>query len=289
MTLPFIVIDQNQLQRADLIAAIVERCRSLDLQLLIPDVSGFEFSNAKNPHQTWRRGLQHIAPNFELVVTSHPMHHIWQIEGESGDTSEIVDHGATEIFKRLLCQIASGDESGLLEMIEGPVKHKMNESLDLWSDPEQFKSAMRTIYDHIKSSMSDATIKALRRTPEDGISDWLSSADGATLIFKGINSRCSSSENALKLTVSPSILGGFVSGMAALALYWLAFGGFDSARAEIISNDLHDLEYAVLGARCHSLATDDKRLKMICNAIKRGTAGREEWFKKVIDRGIMNA
>ena len=50
-----------------------------------------------------------------------------------------------------------------------------------------------------------------------------------------------------------SAYGGFLSGMAAIAPYWLAFGGLDAAKPEAVTNDLHDLEYGILGALSHSL------------------------------------
>ncbi len=77
--------------------------------------------------------------------------------------------------------------------------------------------------------------------------------------------------------------------MAALGLYWLAVGGLDTAKPEAVTNDLHDLEYGIVGALSRSLLTVDKRLKVIHQAIKDGYVGREEWFARARSVGSEKA
>lgn len=71
-----------------------------------------------------------------------------------------------------------------------------------------------------------------------------------------------------------------MSGMAAIGLYWLAFGGLEGAKPKSVENDLHDLEYAIIGSLSHSLLTADKRLNVIYRAIKSGYLGRKAWFTR---------
>jgi hypothetical protein len=51
-------------------------------------------------------------------------------------------------------------------------------------------------------------------------------------------------------------------------------GGIDSAKEKIFSNDIEDVEYAVLGARCRGLISKDKRANRIYDALCAGYAFR---------------
>ncbi len=290
MTLPFIVVDQNQLREADIIASVLDRCCRENLQLLIPEGAGFEFSKGSDPFRTWILSLKPLAPCAEFVVVGKKITEIWRDEIEKGHAcTDVIEHGATILFRRKLQQIAAGDESGVRSLIDGPVKQLMPESLAHWSKHGQIKSVIRTHYDSLKSSLTHATIKDLRNAPVDAMIAWLSSADGVRFVFQGIQSRGASSEAALRLAVGPSAIGGFISGMAAMSLYWLAFGGLEAAKPEAITNDLHDLEYAVLGALSNSMLSNDKRLKVIHQAITGGTDGRARWFARALDVGPARA
>jgi hypothetical protein len=77
--------------------------------------------------------------------------------------------------------------------------------------------------------------------------------------------------------------------MAAIVLYWLGAGGLDVADPKKATNDLHDLEYAILGALSHDLVTVDKRLGAIQQAIRGGYAGRGEWVDRALSVGPANA
>ena len=162
----------------------------------------------------------------------------------------------------------------------------MPESLTHWSNHDQNKSLILTVRDSLRSSLTDATIKDLRNHTVNAMIAWLSSVDGVRFVFEGIQSRIASSETALRLAFGPSAIGGLVSGMCSMGLYWLAFGGLDTAKSEALTNDLHDLEYAVLGALSNSLLSNDKRLNVIHQAIRGGTEGRARWFARALDVGL---
>lgn len=290
MTMPFIVVDQNQLRQTDAIESALDRCCRENLQLLIPDGAGFEFSKGSDPHQTWICSLHQLAPYAELVVAGRKITEILRDEIKIGiPCVDVTDHGATNIFRRVLHQIAVGDESGVRDLIDGPVTRLMPESLTHWSNHDLNKSMILTIRDSLKSSLAIATIKNLRNHKVDAMIDWLSSVDGVKFVLQGIQSRGASSETALRLAVEPSAVGGFVSGMVSMGLYWLAFNGLDSAKSKALTNDLHDLEYAVLGSLSNSLLSKDKRLNTIHQAIRGGTEGRERWFDRALDVGPKNA
>jgi hypothetical protein len=86
-------------------------------------------------------------------------------------------------------------------------------------------------------------------------------------VFQGIKARGADEQAAYELTRTPSVSAGFISAIAGLALDWLAFGGLESTRSPTLSGDLNDIEYVVLGALSHSLATADKRAMLLCEAV----------------------
>ncbi len=197
----------------------------------------------------------------------------------------IVDDAATELFRNLLRQIDSGNEIALRNLIVGSVMRLMPTSLDHWSNHVKHKVLLRTVRDCLKAQLAATTIKDLRTKTDDAMISWLSSAEGVRFVFQGIQARGASNEGALRLATEPSAYGGFLSGIAAIGLYWLAFGGLDEAKPEAVTNDLHDLEYGILGALSHSLLTADKRLRVIHQAIRRGHVGREQWFTRACNVG----
>lgn len=234
--------------------------------------------------------MQLLAPYAELVAVGRKITDIWRDEIEIGLASaDIIEHGATEHFRKILEQIASGDESGIRSLIDGPVKRLMPESLTHCSNHDQNKLLIIGVYDWLRSSLTNSTIKDLRNHTADAMIAWLSSVDGVRFVFQGIQSRGTNTETALQLAIAPSAMGGLVSGMASMGLYWLAFGGLDAAKPEAATNDLLDLEYAVLGTLSHSLLTNDKRLNVIHRAMRGGTEGRARRFARTIDIGPENA
>jgi hypothetical protein len=290
MPIPFVVVDQNQMRCADVIVAAIEQCRREHLQILMPDVAGFEFSKVisrgGDPFQTWQASLQVIAPFSEYVVLGRKLTDVWKEEiSEGAPCARIVDDGATELFRNLLRQINSGNESGLRDLIHGSVMQLMPTSLDHWSNHEEHRVMLCTVRDWLRSQLAEATIKDLRTRKADGMLAWLSSADGVRFVFQRIQARVASPAAALRLAIEPSAYGGFLSGMAAIGLYWLAFGGLDQAKPEAVTNDLHDLDYGVLGALSHSLLTVDKRLRVIHQAIRDGYVGRGQWLTRACSVG----
>ena len=285
MPFPFIVVDQNQFRNPSAAAAIFDRCCRERLQILIPDGAGFELSKGSDPYSTWVQTLTPIAAYSELVVVGRKITEICRDEFASGyPSTTLVDVSGTERFRDLLRQLASGDESGIRNVIEGPVKRLKPASMDQWSNHDQIKSLIVTVRDSINSSLTFAMIKDLRKHNVDAMCAWLASSTGVRFIFQFLKSRGATSATALRLAVTPSVLGFFVSGIAAMALYWIAFGGLDAVPPKAATNDIHDLEYAVLGALSATMSSNDKRLNAILQAIK-GGFGRPQWFVRALDVG----
>lgn len=184
--------------------------------------------------------------------------------------------------RALLRDLAQEEFVKLNEMIDGPVRQLMPASLVVWDDSEEHRRWIVTIRDTLRSTMTDETLKRVRNKPAGALSEWLSSVDGIRFVFQGINSRLGNAVPSLCLASSPSVNASFVSGLAAVAIHWLAFGGLEAAAPAKSTNDLLDIEYATLGSLSVSLLSDDKRLNGVCQAIRTATGERQSWFR---DRG----
>ncbi len=266
---PFIAIDQNQLRDSVAIGRILDECRRDDLKIIIPDGAFMEFSKGGLPLDTARNSLRVLAPHREFVCSSRKLTDMMRDEMErQRPCVTLVHHDTSEFLRTLLSDLDRGDESSLRRIVEGPISDMMPLSLDLWNNHDENKAIVMRLHDSMKSTMRPDQLNALRRSPETGLSDWLSSHDGMRFVFQGLKARGTSDATAYELTRSPSVSAGFLSALAGLAIYWLAFGGLASIDSHKISGDLNDVEYIVLGALSRSLATSDRRASVIYRAVR---------------------
>jgi|SRR5579863_1073423 len=265
---PFIVIDQNQLRDPLAITRLLADCHNNGLKMLLPDGAFLEFSKGGLPFETARRSLQILAPHRELVCSARKLTAMVQDEFDRRSPCDTLVHErASEYLRSLLADLERGDESTLRKMIDGPIAKLMPASLEVWNNHAENKRIVTGLLDAIKSDMRADRLKALRQSPERGVSDWLSSADGMRFVFQGLKARGADDPTALELTRSPSVSAGFLSALAGVAVYWIAFGGIDAVQANKLSGDLNDVEYIVVGALAQSLATSDRRASVICRAV----------------------
>ncbi len=280
--LPFIVIDQNRLRNANLVAFAIEQCRKNGLEILVPDVAGFEFSKSieepEDTLRTWQCSLQRLASCPELVVAGRKLPELWKEELATGTpVRNIVDDMATPPLRDLLRGIGASDLT-LRNFVADRVAKMMPASLKHWSQHEVHKEILVKVCDLLKPGLSEETIRSLRKNTSAAVASWMASADAVRFVFQGLRNAGATVKVSHCLATQPSVYGGFFSGMAAIVLYWLGAGGLDVVEPKKATNDLHDLEYALLGALSHALVTADKRLGAIEQAIRGGYVGRGEWF-----------
>lgn len=275
----FIVLDQNVMRDANAISSALDRCCREELQLLIPDVAGFELSKGSRQFDTWRHSLKCLCGYPEFVAVSRQLTKMLAEERQTGRPCEtLVDSDLTTLMRQLLDALGRDDTASLRRMVDGPMRRLMPASLAAWSDSENHKLWILAVRDELRRMMSEEALKRLRNSPQEGLADWLSSVDGIRFVFQGLKSRGACDETALLLSTVPSVSSAFISGLAAVGLYWLAFGGLDSALSDKLTNDLLDMEYAVLGSLSVDLASKDRRIGIICRAMSTASCERREWY-----------
>ncbi len=279
---PFIVVDLNCLRKTDVIASTAEYCRQQNLSIMLPDGSAQELSKCLrqqvSPLKTWKGSLLEIAKCSDVVVVGRRLSAMLEEESRTGiPCAQIYDDKGTLLFRNHLQKLANGDDSLLQDLIDVDIQQKMPGSLQAWSDHEVQKQIVEKLKHDLSSSLSSNEIKALRQDIVDGIVNWFSSLAGYQYVFEFTKLATNDPTLAAQLTVQPSVSAGFASAFAALALYWLGVGGFESLHPQDLTNDVYDIEYSVLASLSHSLISVDKRQKKINKAIRGGIDARLLW------------
>ena len=268
---PYIVIDQNQMRDSKVVASLLDRCCRDKLCVLIPDVAGFEFSRVSSPADTWTKSLQVLAPYRKLVCASRKLTTMMDEESQRGEPCrKLIDDNITARLRSMLHDIDVGSDSSVRELVEHRLPKYLPSSRKVWDDHNSHKKWIAVMQGCLREITESTQLKRIRTTPSNGLIEWLSSTAINAVIFQGLEKRGLDIMVALKLALEPSVSAGFISAMAALAGYWLAFGGIKDVPAKTMTNDLLDLEYAIMGALSRDFCTRDKRAKIIYESVSAG-------------------
>jgi hypothetical protein len=248
---------------------VLDDCCRHGLHLLLPDGAFLEFGKGDRFFDTARRSLKLIAPYKELIFSARKVADLMAVEfAEQAPASSLIRDDSTAFLRLILEELDRSEEAALRRMADGPVPALLPAALEVWNNHDQNKHYIKVLHDALKADMQPDKLKALRRSPQEGVAKWLCSQAGMAIVFQGLKKRGADDATAYCLTRNPSVSAGFLSGLAGLAVYWISAGGIDSATATQFSGDLNDLEYVILGAFTSKLATDDQRAATICNAVR---------------------
>ena len=276
-----IVLDQNVMRDSKVLSLALDRCCRENLQLLIPDVAGFELSKGSQQFDTWHRSLEYLRCYPEFVTVSRKLTRMLGEENETGcSCPSLVDRDSATCMREVLHGLDHDDTFPLRRIVDGPMRRLMPASLAAWSNSDEHKQWIIKIRDELSRMMDEEALKRLRKSPQEGLAEWLSSIDGIRFVFQGIRSRGASDEVALRLSSMASVSAAFLSAFGALAVHWLAFGGLDVASPNKLTNDLLDMEYAILGSLSVALLSKDKRVSDICGAMSTASRERCAWFRE---------
>ena len=235
----FITVDQNQLRHPDRIARLLDDCCRSGLHVLLPDGAFLEFAKSGYFADTTRQSLRLLAPYRELVAAGCKLSHLMSSELQGRVPAIKLTHdGATEFLRSILDDLDHSEDAALLRLANGPVKELIPPALDVWNDHDRNKKLVQGLHDALKADMPSDQLKALRRSPDEGIAQWTSSLAGTRFIFQGLKRRGADDATAYELTRTPSVNAGFLSALAALAVYWVAKGGVEGSKNSGFSGDL---------------------------------------------------
>ena len=280
---PYAVVDQNILRTQRLVDA-VEMCRKEDLRLLIVEGAGFELSKSLrdgvDPFRTWKKSLRIIAQKPETIVVGRRLADLRYEEVRTGrPTEDIADVGLTEWFRELLTELSRGDDEGLRSLIDRRARPAMARSFAEMSSPEDFKQEILNARNAMRKILSAVELKDARNDPRGFVPYFFSTKVGVRLVAEQVGASAllhgCGIGTADRLSREPSATAGFITAVLACSLQWLAAGGLEGASPKKISNDFHDLEYAVLGGLSHSLQTNDKKLATVEAAVREGFRARK--------------
>jgi hypothetical protein len=265
--LPYLVIDQNRCRRRDIVDGLFRRCQREGLKILLPDMAIYEFSNVASPYLTWRRSLEEVCREPELIVAGRSIGEMMREEIQTGKPiTDVVDTEVTLRFQRLLTELRDGDDVRVNLALKEVARFIEGEKRLREQHPAN-KSIVTSLREVWQKSLPEADLKLLRKPDEATFIRILAELETAAIVFQAAKGDGCSDETAYALTVGPSVYGHTVYALAALALDWLARGGLDGIDPGKITNDFFDLDYTVTATFCADLVTDDVRAARIYSAL----------------------
>lgn len=273
--LPYIVLDQNRCRSRETVEELFRRCGREGLKVLLPDTAIYEFSNVTSPYLTWRRSLEELCREPELVVAGRSVGEMMSEEIQSGQPkSDVIDPEVTPRFQRLLAELRQGDDNRVNQALR-EVARFIDREKRLREQHEANKAIVMALRDVWKNSLTDTDLTMLRRQDEATYVRILSELETAAIVFQAAKGDGCSDETAYTLTLGPSIYSHTVYALAALALDWLAQGGLDGLDPGKITNDFFDLDYAVTATYCSGLVTADGRCNRVYSGLIKAFQERE--------------
>jgi hypothetical protein len=282
---PYIVLDVNVLRDIEKMSELISHCEQSDLCLLLPDAVGFEQCKSI-PHafDTMSGSLMLLAKHPQLVSVARRLPDMRREEiANKRPIETLIEQSATEIFRDTLACLDNGDDSRLREMLCGEAfENRVQESLDLWNDYEKLRSVLKTLATEIEHGASPELLKRARSATGDQQSELvievLSTQTCMAYGFQNLRRQGLTDIEAIALLRSHSIELRFLLGLFSVAAIWLCRGGLDTAKGSKISNDLTDMEYAILASVCKRFASDDKKALITSQVIR---VAHENWCSKI--------
>jgi len=260
---PYIVLDQNPCRKRAVMAALFRRCRENKLGILLPDTAIYEFSKGSQAYDTWRRSLEHLCTQPELVFAGRSLGKMMAHEISTGQPlQDVVDHEVTLQFRQMLSGLQVGNDARMKRALS-KIARIIDTEKALRERHDENKSIVLKLRDHWKKSLPDADLKSLRNDNRETFVRILAELETAAIVFEAAKHDGCTDASASVLTLGPSVYGHVVLGLAALALDWLAQGGIDGIAPEKITNDYHDLDYICTASFCTDLVTEDRRANRI--------------------------
>lgn len=271
---PYIVLDVNVLRCETTIDESVERCRQHDFELLLPDAIGYEqCKNVPHAFETIRGSLILLSKYSHLVCVCRRLPDMGREEVASQTpVSSIVEQPATEIFRNALSRLNKGDDGVLRAMLTGEFEKRVHETNDIWNDHERLREVFTKLGDQLKQEFTGDLPRRLRSndtvTQNEALIELLSSRSVLAIAYQNLNRKGLEDHAAINLLIGNSIETRFLLGLLTIAAIWLAKGGLSNAKGEKLSNDLTDMEYAIMGSVCFDFATKDGKSKTTSELIR---------------------
>lgn len=271
---PYIVLDVNVLRDETMLETLSTRCNQQQLELLLPDAVGYE--QCKNfPHafETIRGSLIPLSKYSHLVCVGRRLPDMGREEVASRTPIvSIVEHPATEIFRNALRSLNKGDDSVLRTMLTDEFEKRVQETNDIWNDHESLREVFTKLGDELKQAFTGDLPSRLRSNDlakqNEALIELLSSQLVMAMAYQNLKRKNLEDQSAINLIGSNSIEIRFLLGLLTIAAIWLAKGGLSNAKGEKLSNDLTDMEYAIMGSVCVEFATKDSKSKTTSELIK---------------------
>lgn len=256
------IVDQNVLRDRAFVGRIIEQATARSELIVLTDLALAELW--KHPTawpESLRRSLEALSEVPSMVAVSFCRGFLLRGERESGRAvTDIINPKGTAFIRELLGKMHRGEHVHFA--IQASVCHAQGlAGRQHFDDAKNRNSLGATIRDW-QSLLTRDGLALVRREPEsmvEVIREYLRrGACEDALIGAGYPEA-----TARSLARQPSASAHDFLCSVALALDWIAYGGFEQARITTITNDLSDMEYVLMSTLCRTLETKDARLARI--------------------------
>jgi len=255
----FSILDQNCLRDESVILSIPGN-------ILIPDFEIAEMVKGNGWCIAASRSLSLISQKPERIYVSKPSGEILHAELSTGHNAhDIIDEIATKGFRKVLAAIANGKKNEVFQSMASFVKEANDDARCGRFNDGMNRNMMNAMVKAWREELTEPELKGLRKGnfETNGFKKLLSAKSMTKTIVGAYSFDDYSIDHINALAIFPSFSACYMIALSALALEWIAKGGFDQVKAERITNDLIDIEFIATSIFCQSLFSKENRVNSL--------------------------
>lgn len=270
LVLPYVVVDQNTMRDRAALEPVVADAARTGKKLLVIDAAMIEMTKSPSYESTLRASLALLARIADHVSVGRAVPDLLRREHATGMSArgEIVDDVLTGPLREVLRELASGRDGPHVAHLLAAIPQHQAHARGQYLDAARNKTRVQRFHDVLKEQLKAAQITKPQQIAAVRV-ELLSSEVWASIIEESaIGSALCTPEAAATLARSPSVLAHSIIASAALALRWLERRGIETAGDELFTNELMDLDYAVIASFCDRLVSRDQGMLDVCELLR---------------------
>lgn len=268
---PFVVLDMNTCRDPEVLRRVHQAHDRDGLHVMLPVMAHYEMT--KGAPWTLARSLGGLAARPEAFSVAQ---HGFLLRAEERRTkrglriSQITDHRNTRNVRDVMRGLRD-DTHDVDPTTIANVRDFFRRILDHEDEPHVMRELVKIHRRELPQVRANALRASLQQDPPDRrpFQGYLYEALGSHVhLAKFLRNVGQGSSRGKHLVKFPSFSLLHLIGLHAVALRWRIFGGIETAPAEILENDVIDVEYAVLAAYGRDYITGDRRARAVYEDVR---------------------
>lgn len=268
MKVQYCVIDQNVFRKTERLKNEVK-----NRPILLPDSAIMEMMKSSEWQSTFQRSFEYIVKNNNDVFIAYTPGKILKKEFETGIPcvdfeNDIIDQESTK-FLKVLKDYTKNENLEKLATLDLSVCNAQKNATNIFYDHNKNSQIFKKCVKSIETFLSDDEKKGLRNNDNyNTIFDRIKQENYGKQFLIGLGCSPKNGESLMKAK-SFSFL--FYMSYITLGLHWIKMGvgGLNSIGGKLISNDIIDMDFIVLGLLCGELLSEEKKVNSIFNVLSK--------------------